>query len=136
MALKDKFNQLIGKPPAPISQEEAFRRAVVRDGNKDYAGRRIDRNAGQPISGRPEQSGFRERVNEFLERSGVRIERRNPHISELPDQIFNKEVAVADHRHVRRFDDRNRDNVADDIKQINRFLHDGAVEPPKKQGES
>jgi hypothetical protein len=133
MGLKERFNKLIGKEPGPISQREAWRRAVVRNGNLDCQVLPIDRHAGLPIAGRPEQSGYVDRVSDFLERRGIRIERRNGHIPTLiPDQIFDKEVEIAELAHDRRFDERSRGNT--DIKQMQDFLRDGAVDGGPKRG--
>jgi hypothetical protein len=133
MGLKESFNKLIGKEPAPISPREAWRRAVVRNGNLDHPGKPIDHNAGRPIAGRPEQSGYVDRVNDFLERRGIRIERRNEHIPTLiPDQIFDQEVELAELAHDRRFDERRRGNT--DIKQMQDFLRDGAVDGGPNRG--
>ena len=71
MGLKERFNKLIGKELAPISERERWRCAVVRVCNLDHSGKPIDRHAGQPIAGRPEQSGYIDRVNDFLERRGI-----------------------------------------------------------------
>ena len=129
MGLKERFNKLIGKEPAPISERERWRCAVVRVGNLDHSGKPIDRHAGQPIAGRPEQSGYIDRVNDFLERRGIRIERRNEHVPTLiPDQIFDQEVEIAELAH----DRRSRGNT--DIKQMQDFLHDGAVDGGPKRG--
>jgi hypothetical protein len=135
MGLRERFSKLIGKEPEPISERERWRRAVIRNGNLDYSGKPIDRNADGPIAGRPEQSGYLERVRDFLEHSGIKIERRNAHVPTLiPNQIFNEEVEKAQHAHDRRFDDINRGNAG--IKQMHDFLRDGACAPPEKRGES
>ena len=129
MGLKERFNKLIGKEPAPISQREAWRRAVVRNGNLDHSAKPIDHNAERPIAGRPEQSGYVDRVNDFLERRGIRIERRNEHIPTLiPDQIFDQEVEIAELAHDRR------SGGNTDIKQMQDFLHDGAVDGGPNRG--
>ena len=134
MGLRERFSKLIGKEPEPISERERWRRAVIRNGNLDYTGKPIDRNAGGPIAGRPEQSGYLERVPDFLEHSGIKIERRNAHVPTLiPNQIFNEEVEKAEHPHDRRVDDINRGNAG--IKQMYDFLRDGACAPPEKRGE-
>ena len=128
MGLRERFNKLLGKEP-PISERERWRRAVVRNGNLDYSGKPIDRNAGGPIAGRPEQAGYFERVRESLERSGLTMEHRNQHLPTLlPNQTFNDEVERAEQAHDRRFDGRNRDNDT-----MQNFLRDGAVAPPKRR---
>jgi hypothetical protein len=132
MGLKERFNKLIGKEP-PISERERWRRSVLRSGNLDYSGKPIDRAAGRPIAARPEQRGYFERVGDFLERKGLRLERRNAHIATLiPDQIFDQEVEMAELAHDRRFGERSRGNT--DIKQMQDFLHDGAVDGGPKRG--
>lgn len=132
MGLKEQFNKLIGKQPEAISDRERWRRAVVRTGNLDHSGKPIDRAAGGPISARPEQSRYRERVSELLERGGVKIERRNTHIPEMiPNQIFNEEAENAEQTHERRFDDVNRGNAGS--KEMQDYLRDGCVKPPTKR---
>jgi hypothetical protein len=127
MGLKERLNKLLGKEPEAISPREAWRRAVVRNGNLDYSGQPIDRDVGRPIAGRPEQRGYLERVSDFLERRGIGIERRNAHIPTLiPDQIFDQEAEMARDR---RFDSVNLGK--EDIKQMRDFLRDGAVDPKR-----
>jgi hypothetical protein len=134
MGIKERFNKLIGREPAPISDREKWRRTVVRNGNLDWQGKPIDRNAGAPISGRPEQAGFFERVGDFLERAGLRVERRNEHIPQIiPNQIFDDEVGIAEQAHERRFDERSRGHG--DIKQMLDYLRDGAVDGGPKRDE-
>jgi hypothetical protein len=128
MGLKERFNKLIGKEP-PISERERWRRSVLRSGNLDYSGKPIDRAAGRPIAARPEQRGYFERVGDFLERKELRLERRNAHIATLiPDQIFDQEVEIAELAHDRR------SGGNTDIKQMQDFLHDGAVDGGPKRG--
>jgi hypothetical protein len=133
MGIMDLFKRKEPKQPTSrreaISPQEAWRRAVVRTGNLDWQGLPIDRNAGGPIAGRPEQRGFMERVSDFLERSGLRIERRNEHIpTMIPNQIFDEEVGIAEQAYERRFDERNRDH--DSMQQ---FLRDGGVDRGPKR---
>jgi hypothetical protein len=54
MGLRERFGKLIGKEPEPISERERWRCAVIRNGNLDYSGKPIDRNAGGLIAGRPD----------------------------------------------------------------------------------
>lgn len=133
--IRETFNKLVGKESATISQREAYRRAVVRTGNLDWEGKPIDRNAGRPIAGRPEQHGHLERVRVFLERAGMRIERWSERVPQMiPDRLFDQEAKKAEQAHERRFDEsRNLDKA--DVKQMADFLRDGCVEPPKKRGE-
>jgi hypothetical protein len=134
MGLREQFKKLISKQPEPTSRreaifpQEAWRRAVIRSGNLDWQGRPIDRNPGRPIPGRPEQAGYFQRVTDFLERSGMRIERRNQHPQMIPDRLFDQEAGIAAQAHERRFDGRNRDQDSMDA-----FLRDGAVAPPKRE---
>jgi hypothetical protein len=133
MNLKGRFNRLLGKEPDAISPHEAWRRAVVRNGDLDWEGKPIDRNAGRPLAGRPERRGYFERVADFLERKGIRIERRNAHITTLsPDRIFDQGVETAELAHDRRFDSVNLGKEA--IKQMKDFLSDGAVDGGSKRG--
>jgi hypothetical protein len=102
----DRFNKFIGKVPEELSSAEKWRRAVVRNGNLDWQGLPIDRNAGHPQASRPEQRAFRERVEDFLDRRGLRIERRNEHIPELiPDQLFDQQAERTERARERRFDE-------------------------------
>lgn len=50
MSIRNQFNKLIARPAEPISDRERWRRAVVRDGNNDWSGQAIDRNAGSGAS--------------------------------------------------------------------------------------
>jgi hypothetical protein len=137
MSLKETFNRLIGKEPSPVSRreaispQEAWRRAIIRSGNLDWQGLPIDRNPGRPIAARPEQSGYRELVSDFLERAGMRIECWNERVQQMiPGRLFDQEAGIAERAHERRFDVRNRDDSMQD------YLRDGAVARGPKRRES
>jgi hypothetical protein len=126
---KDQFNKLTGRDdPAPISEAERWRRHIVRDGNLDWQGKPIDRNAGRPIAGRPDQRGYRERVDEFLERAGMRRESWSTRVPQLTDRQFARDVKKADRAHEGRFDSR-RNHDSD----IDQFLRDGAADRGPKR---
>jgi hypothetical protein len=131
--IRDQLNKLTGRDdPAPISEAERWRRHVVRDGNLDYSGKPIDRNAGRPIAGRPDQRAYRERVDEFLERAGMQLESWTTRVPQLiTDRQFDQEAKKAEQAHTRRFDDVNRGDA--DMQQ---FLQDGACDRGPKRRES
>ena len=102
------------------------------NGNLDWEGKPIDRNPGRAIAGRPEQAGYMERVADFLERAGMRIESWSERVPQLvADRQFDQEAKKAERAHERRFDDVNRGTAG--RKQMNDYLRDGCVEPPKKR---
>jgi hypothetical protein len=129
MSIRDRFNKLIRKEPEPISDYENFRRWAVRDGNLDWQGLPIDRNAGAPISHRSEPRGYRELVNRFLERSGAKIEQRNNHIPVMSLDQFDRDADATELAHGRRFDKRR----SRDFESMQEFLRDGAAAPPDRK---
>ena len=73
------FEKLVGgKVEEPLTDYERLTRAVVRTGNLDWQGLPIDRHAGAPITPSPALKKHREMVDAFLERVGLKVERRSP----------------------------------------------------------
>jgi hypothetical protein len=70
------FKKLVGKPvdEYPVSDEENRRRAFVRTANLDWRGLPIDRARGAGMLPPP---GYRELVDDWLERVGLHIEKRD-----------------------------------------------------------
>jgi hypothetical protein len=128
MSILDRFNKLIGKEPEPISDREKWRRAMVRDGNLDWQGLPIDRNAGGPIN-TSESRAYREAVGGFLEGFKLKVEQIKSHFPVWNPNQFDREAAVTERAYDRRFDKR-QDR---DVKSVNDFLRDGACAPPKKR---
>jgi hypothetical protein len=112
------FSKLFGKDEEPyVSDWENWRRAVVRTGNLDWTNQPIDRFAGAPIAPSPELKGFRERIADFLDQIGGRIERPNPNIPVMPQSLFEQNASTTETAYNRRFrESRRLSNNADSLK--------------------
>jgi hypothetical protein len=100
MSLLDRFNKLIGKDKVepPVDGWDNLSRFVVRTGNLDWRGLPIDRNRdGETPVTLEMPRGFRERVNEFLGRSGSQIEQRwNREIPTRNQEQFQRDAATTE----------------------------------------
>lgn len=117
MGFRDRFRRHpVNTEPEMVSDRENLRRGVVRTGNLDWQGLPIDRHAGAPIDQPEAPRRFRDKVADFLDRMGGKIERPNPHIPVLSLNQFNRDAETTERAYWRQFNnDRRLENNTDSL---------------------